>query len=124
MPNYHYKQVGSLGHCLILAQILGTDPTTNEDIPSFFATLMIDKSGKLATTLEKSQDLQRISLNRNSFGDLLEYCQGYNTAASERRGGMMPSDWKHQQTIDPATVEQVRGDELCRLRAWPRRPGD
>jgi len=114
-----YQQVGIVGHCLILAQSVGTDHD-GQEIPSFFAAYML-KDGKPGCCLAEATDIQRVSNNRNAYTDLIGFCQGFNEAAQMWRG-VRPEDWKHRGTIDPKDVEELHwsSKELKRLRAWPK----
>jgi hypothetical protein len=119
----HYKLVGIHGHCAVLAQILGTDPT-GEDIPTFFAAFMITKDGKNAVSFAECSCMVRITRNCKYDDSLIGFCKGYSQATQERRGGVSPQDWFHQQTIEAVNVEELRWDsqELRRLRAYPKNP--
>lgn len=124
MPNHlPYRCVGNVGHCLILAQILGTEPT-GEEIPSFFAAYML-KDGKPACCLAEATDIQRISSNRNAYADLVGYCHGFSKAAVMWRG-IGPNDWPYKGTIDPKQIWDLKfqDPEMKRLRAWPNRPDE
>lgn len=125
MPNetLPYRYVGNVGHCLILAQILGTEQT-GEEIPSFFAAYML-KDGKPATSLAEATDIQRVSRNRNTYTDLIGFCQGFSAAAQMWRG-VRPDDWPYPGTIDPKQVWDLKHNdpEMKRLRAWPNRPAE
>lgn len=120
----HYKLVGINGHCAILAQIIGTEPT-GEDVPTFFAACMLTKDGKLAVSFVECDCMVRISKDCKFDDSLIGFCMGYSQAAQERRG-MSPQDWTHKQTIYAANVEELHwsSDELKRLKAWPKRPED
>jgi len=124
-PPKHYKLVATNGHCAILAQIVGTEPT-GEEIPSFFAAFMLTKDCKPAISFAECDCMVRVSKDVKYDDSLIGFCMGYSQAAQERRGGMSPQDWTHKQTIYAQNVEELRwdSDELKRLRAWPKRPED
>jgi hypothetical protein len=119
----NYKLVGIVGHCLILAQILGEDPNTGEELPSFFAAYMLTEKGKPACSLAEAAAIQRVSRYKNSYSELIEFCNGFNAAAQMWRG-VRPEDWKYKGTIDPKDVQEYQWNhpELKRLRAWPNKP--
>lgn len=124
-PFKHYKLVGISGHCAILAQILGTEPT-GEEIPTFFAAFMLTKGCKPAISFAECDCMVRITRDCKYDDSLVGFCKGYSQAAQERRGGMSPQDWTHKQTINAENVEELHwdSDELKRLKAWPMRPED
>jgi hypothetical protein len=122
-PFKHYKLIAISGRCAILAQILGTDEI-GEEVPTFFATCMLTKDGKLATSFDETECMMRISKNAKFDDSLIGFCHGYSAAAQERRGGMMPQDWTHKQCILAENVEKLHwgSSELKRLKAYPQRP--
>lgn len=124
-PPKHYKLVATNGHCAILAQIVGTEPT-GEEIPTFFAAFMLTKDCKPAISFAECDCMVRVTKDCKYDDLLLGFCKGYSQAAQERRGGMSPQNWTHKQTINAENVEELHwsSDELKRLRAWPKRPED
>jgi len=124
-PPKHYKLVATNGHCAILAQIIGTEPT-GEEIPTFFAAFMLTKDCKPAISFAECDCMVRVSKDVKYDDSLIGFCKGYSQAAQERRGGMSPQDWTHKQTIDAKDVEELafNSPEQRRLRAWPMRPED
>lgn len=120
-----YTFVATVQHCVILAQSVGQDPNTGEEIPSFFAGFMITKDGKPACGMSEAAAIQRICKNRSAMADLIGFCQGYSVAATEGKGrGMSPQDWNFPGTIYPEHVKTPDDKEMLRLRAWPDRPDE
>lgn len=116
-----FKQVGIVGHCLILSQAIGDDPITGEEIPSFFAAFMLTKDGKPGCSLAEAADVVRISRNRNTCADLIGFCQGYSAAIQHHGRSGLATGWEFKGPIDPATITVPTVQERDRLRAWPER---
>lgn len=113
----HYKSISVVGHCIILAQIVGSDPLYG-DVPVFFAAYMITKDGKPGCSLAETFSVQRISNNRFSHDELIGFCQGYTQSARERRG-FGPQVWVHHQTIQTENIEEIKAEERKRIRSYP-----
>jgi len=113
----HYKLVGIHGFCAILAQIIGTDPT-GEDIPSFFACMMLSKESRTTASFANCECMVRVTKDCKFDDSLIGFCKGYSQAHSERNCGVSPQNWTHKQTIYAENVEQLPFDseELKRLR--------
>ncbi len=113
-----YTHVANVGSIAILAQYIGEEPDGTL-IPSFFPALMITEQGRPAHRLEDASDLVRVGNNRDSMAQLIEYCHGYNVAASER-GGVKQGDWKFPNgSILPERIETPTDEERQRLKNWP-----
>lgn len=111
-----FKYVATVGHCVILAQIIGTEHDGTE-VPSFFAAYMITKDGKPSCSTAEAAFYQRIIKNRNTVAELVPFCQGYSLAAQERRSQAV---WYFQGgSIEPDHIETPPQAEIDRLRAWP-----
>lgn len=116
-----YKNVGNVGHCLILSKVEDVDSSDNE-ILAFFAVFMMNQDGKPACCLEEAKTLQRISPKINNFDGLVPFCQGYSMCVQERRNyKVAPEEWLYKKAIDVENVETPSDKEILRLRAYPHK---
>lgn len=108
-----FTLVSTIGHCLILAQEIG-ETNTGEPIFSFFGAFMITQDGKPACSFGEAQDMVRITKSRNTHDELIGFCQGYSSAASERFG-VAQGNWRFPGNFGRDQVKEISLEEKNKI---------
>lgn len=105
-PKKNYYLVGTSGYVAIIAELLGVDCMTHQDVYGFFLVVMLTEECRYTCSSSEAMFFQRITKTEEYFPEYLGFAQGYSAACLERRDkGINAKDWTYTQTLFKEEIE-------------------